>query len=154
MQSDIVILDDSLSALDQNTRDLIIGNLLGPSGLFRRRNTTVLWITSDGKLLLHTDGTSIAWANGMSARFMRFADQVLTVHDSQVTEIPNSGRHDVNHAENNAVDAPWNASAKEIDENSLFPPESELQEQKIEESNIDVLTDPGKHTERNSVYRT
>ncbi|KAK0733418.1 P-loop containing nucleoside triphosphate hydrolase protein [Lasiosphaeria miniovina] len=43
---DVAILDDPFSALDGNTEELIVKNLLGLGGLFRRLGTTVFWITN------------------------------------------------------------------------------------------------------------
>ena len=42
---DIVLLDDVLSALDGKTERLVITNLLGPQGLFRKFKSTVVLIT-------------------------------------------------------------------------------------------------------------
>jgi len=83
---------------------------------------------------------------------MHFADQILTVRDSRITQSQSNRKHEVNHAEDIALGA-WNASAKEVDQSSLFHPESELQEQKIEETDIVALADPKEPTERDSVYR-
>lgn len=46
---DIAILDDSFSALDSKTGDQVISNLLGPKGWFRQKDTTVIWVTNEGK---------------------------------------------------------------------------------------------------------
>ncbi|KAH0490116.1 hypothetical protein TgHK011_001599 [Trichoderma gracile] len=43
---DIVILDDSFSALDGKTENRIVENLLGPNGHFRKMSTTVFLITN------------------------------------------------------------------------------------------------------------
>ncbi|KAL7815012.1 P-loop containing nucleoside triphosphate hydrolase protein [Trichoderma aethiopicum] len=43
---DIVILDDSFSALDGKTENRIVENLLGPDGHFRKMSTTVFLITN------------------------------------------------------------------------------------------------------------
>ncbi|TDZ30378.1 ABC transporter atnG [Colletotrichum spinosum] len=43
---EVVILDDSFSALDGKTENLIVENLLGADGYFRRSGTTVILITS------------------------------------------------------------------------------------------------------------
>ncbi|KAK5995410.1 ABC multidrug transporter B [Cladobotryum mycophilum] len=43
---DIVVLDDPFSALDGNTENAIVENLLGPNGWFRSRGTTVFLVTN------------------------------------------------------------------------------------------------------------
>ena len=45
---EIVLLDDSFSALDGKTENCIVNNLLGPGGLFRQMRTTVFLITNSG----------------------------------------------------------------------------------------------------------
>jgi ABC-type methionine transport system ATPase subunit len=45
---EIVLLDDSFSALDGKTESCIVKNLLGPGGLFRQMRTTVFLITNSG----------------------------------------------------------------------------------------------------------
>jgi ABC-type methionine transport system ATPase subunit len=45
---EIVLLDDSFSALDGKTESCIVNNLLGPGGLFRQMRTTVCLITNSG----------------------------------------------------------------------------------------------------------
>ena len=44
-KSDIVLLDDILSALDSKTEKLVVDRLLGPEGLFRKLKSTVVLIT-------------------------------------------------------------------------------------------------------------
>lgn len=46
---DIVVLDDPFSALDGNTENAVVDNLLGPNGWFKKRNTTVFLVTNSGK---------------------------------------------------------------------------------------------------------
>jgi hypothetical protein len=46
---EIVVLDDSLSALDGNTENRIVENLLGPEGLFKKMGTTIFLITNASK---------------------------------------------------------------------------------------------------------
>lgn len=46
---EIVVLDDSFSALDGKTEIRIVENLLGPGGLLRQSGTTVFLITNSGK---------------------------------------------------------------------------------------------------------
>ncbi|KAE8154272.1 putative ABC transporter [Aspergillus avenaceus] len=64
-RSDIVILDDTFSALDGQTEKTVVDNLLGPNGLFRQQSTTVIMITN-------------------SAQYFPLADQVLILLDSTV----------------------------------------------------------------------
>ncbi|RAH54149.1 ATP-binding cassette transporter [Aspergillus piperis CBS 112811] len=47
---DVVILDDPLSALDENVAEQISDRLLGPRGLFQKMNTGVLLISNTPKL--------------------------------------------------------------------------------------------------------
>lgn len=44
-KTDIVLLDDILSALDSKTEKLVVDRLLGPEGLFRKLKSTVVLIT-------------------------------------------------------------------------------------------------------------
>jgi ATP-binding cassette subfamily C (CFTR/MRP) protein 1 len=44
----VVILDDVLSALDNNTAESVLERLLGKSGLFRKLGTTVILTTHAG----------------------------------------------------------------------------------------------------------
>lgn len=49
---EIVVLDDSFSALDGKTETCIVQNLLGPEGLFRKMGTTVFLITNSGNIYI------------------------------------------------------------------------------------------------------
>ncbi|KAL7811124.1 P-loop containing nucleoside triphosphate hydrolase protein [Trichoderma gracile] len=62
---DIVILDDSFSALDGKTENRIVENLLGPNGYFRKMNTTVFLITN-------------------SASHFSLADRLVVLADSSI----------------------------------------------------------------------
>ncbi|KAK2596916.1 hypothetical protein N8I77_012799 [Diaporthe amygdali] len=46
---EIIILDDSVSALDEKTQRHVVENLLMPGGILREHATTVLWITTTTK---------------------------------------------------------------------------------------------------------
>ncbi|KAK4073997.1 hypothetical protein Trihar35433_3471 [Trichoderma harzianum] len=48
---DIVVLDDPFSALDGNTENMVVDNLLGPNGWFKKNNTAVFLVTNSGKFL-------------------------------------------------------------------------------------------------------
>ncbi|OTA04131.1 MRP-type ABC transporter [Trichoderma parareesei] len=54
---DIVILDDSFSALDGKTENRIVENLLGPEGHFRKMDTTVFLITNSDWLIVLADSS-------------------------------------------------------------------------------------------------
>ncbi|EGR53020.1 uncharacterized protein TRIREDRAFT_54954 [Trichoderma reesei QM6a] len=54
---DIVILDDSFSALDGKTENRIVENLLGPEGHFRKMGTTVFLITNSDWLVVLADSS-------------------------------------------------------------------------------------------------
>jgi len=43
-----VVLDDPFSALDGNTENAVVDNLLGPNGWFKKKNTTVFLVTNSG----------------------------------------------------------------------------------------------------------
>ncbi|KAK7743466.1 hypothetical protein SLS53_004000 [Cytospora paraplurivora] len=66
-RSDLVILDDSLSALDGKTQHEVVGSLLGPHGILRHSRITVFWITTD-------------------TRYFDLADEVVVLADGTVKE--------------------------------------------------------------------
>ncbi|KAL6870410.1 P-loop containing nucleoside triphosphate hydrolase protein [Trichoderma novae-zelandiae] len=45
----IVVLDDPFSALDGNTENTVVDNLLGPNGWFKKNNTAVFLVTNSGQ---------------------------------------------------------------------------------------------------------
>lgn len=45
-RGEVIVLDDSFSALDKQTQDQIINNLLGPAGVLRKLGSTVVWISN------------------------------------------------------------------------------------------------------------
>ncbi|KAL7932586.1 P-loop containing nucleoside triphosphate hydrolase protein [Trichoderma chlorosporum] len=46
---DIVVLDDPFSALDGNTENTVVENLLGPNGWFKKNNTAVFLVTNSAQ---------------------------------------------------------------------------------------------------------
>ncbi|KAH6606099.1 MRP-type ABC transporter [Trichoderma cornu-damae] len=46
---DIAVLDDPFSALDGNTENAVVDNLLGPNGWFKKRNTAVFLVTNSAQ---------------------------------------------------------------------------------------------------------
>ncbi|KAL5094611.1 hypothetical protein Trisim1_005344 [Trichoderma cf. simile WF8] len=46
---DIVVLDDPFSALDGNTENMVVDNLLGPNGWFKKNNTAVFLVTNSAQ---------------------------------------------------------------------------------------------------------
>jgi ABC-type multidrug transport system ATPase subunit len=80
---DIVILDDSFSALDGKTENRIVENLLGPEGHFRKMGTTVFLITNSGKLALLLC-TSTQTANRSTASHFSLADWLVVLADSSI----------------------------------------------------------------------
>lgn len=64
---DTLVLDDSLSALDEKTQSHVVENLLMPGGLLRDCAITVFWITT-------------------STKFFNLADEVLILADGTVKE--------------------------------------------------------------------
>ncbi|KAK8149436.1 hypothetical protein G3M48_007029 [Beauveria asiatica] len=54
-RQDLIILDDTLSALDASTQRHITNNLFGPNGLFKELGTTVVLITHTMQYLLLAD---------------------------------------------------------------------------------------------------
>lgn len=63
----IIVLDDSLSALDGKTQSQVVENLLKPGGILRDRATSVFWITT-------------------STKFFNLADEVIVLADGTVKE--------------------------------------------------------------------
>lgn len=51
MKKEVLILDDVFSALDPSTKSRIVNRLLGPNGLVRSRQMTVISTTHDRKLI-------------------------------------------------------------------------------------------------------
>ncbi|KAL7951361.1 P-loop containing nucleoside triphosphate hydrolase protein [Trichoderma barbatum] len=62
---DIVVLDDPFSALDGNTENTVVDNLLGPNGWFKRNNTAVLLVTN-------------------SAQHFHVADEILVLEQGRI----------------------------------------------------------------------
>ncbi|RAK73686.1 putative ATP-binding cassette transporter [Aspergillus fijiensis CBS 313.89] len=58
-RKDLVILDDVLSALDTNTKSLILERLFGERGVFRKLNSTVILVTHDTASLAYADKTLV-----------------------------------------------------------------------------------------------
>jgi ABC-type bacteriocin/lantibiotic exporter with double-glycine peptidase domain len=54
---EIVLLDDSFSALDHNTERKVVSNLLGTQGHFRKIGATVLLIANSSKCSSISFGT-------------------------------------------------------------------------------------------------
>ncbi|PTB62192.1 P-loop containing nucleoside triphosphate hydrolase protein [Trichoderma citrinoviride] len=54
---DIVVLDDTFSALDGKTENRIVENILGPNGHFRKMGTTVFLITNSDWLIVLADSS-------------------------------------------------------------------------------------------------
>lgn len=46
---DVVVLDDPFSALDGNTENTVVDNLLGPNGWFKEKKTAVFLVTNSGQ---------------------------------------------------------------------------------------------------------
>ena len=152
MQSEIIILDSSFSALDRNMRRSIINNVLGPSGIFRRRKSTVFWISSDGKFSIGADERRTGWTNGVSVHFMHLADQVLTIENSQITlSYHNKIHHD--HDAEYIANTTSHTSAKEVHQSNPFHGTFEFQEPKVEKLDSELQADTRKHIEHDSVYR-
>ncbi|KKY32101.1 putative atp-binding cassette [Diaporthe ampelina] len=63
----VIVLDDSLSALDEKTQSQVVENLLMPGGMLRDRATSVFWITT-------------------STKFFNLADEVIVLADGTVKE--------------------------------------------------------------------
>ncbi|KAH8757146.1 P-loop containing nucleoside triphosphate hydrolase protein, partial [Hyaloscypha sp. PMI_1271] len=75
---EIVLLDDSFSALDGKTENCIVNNLLGPGGLFRQMRTTVFLITNSDWLVVLGDD-SIKY-QGTWADFKEKPENIQKVH--------------------------------------------------------------------------
>lgn len=48
-RNEIVLLDDSLSALDGETEDRVFDNIFGPSGLFKKLRATVVLVSNNSE---------------------------------------------------------------------------------------------------------
>ena len=64
---DVVLLDDVLSALDAKTEKLVVEKLLGPKGIFRDLNTTVVLITHSTQYLPLADRVIVLGDDGKIA---------------------------------------------------------------------------------------
>ncbi|PYH49541.1 putative ATP-binding cassette transporter [Aspergillus saccharolyticus JOP 1030-1] len=62
-KKDLVLLDDVLSALDSNTKSLVLERLFGKQGVFRRLNSTVIFVTHETGSLAYAD-KSLVISNG------------------------------------------------------------------------------------------
>ncbi|KAI1078186.1 ABC transporter [Whalleya microplaca] len=66
-ETDILLLDDTFSALDGKTENQIVEDLLGPKGLLRERGTTVLMMSN-------------------STQFFHLADEVIVLEGGRIME--------------------------------------------------------------------
>ena len=73
-RSDIVLLDDVLSALDANTERLVVDRLLGPVGLFCRHNATVALVTHSTRHFALADHILVLSADGHVAQQGTYAE--------------------------------------------------------------------------------
>lgn len=70
-ESDILLVDDILSGLDQKTKLLVLQQVFGPDGLLRKRGVTVLFTTNsaldaeiaDQCIQISTSGKVVTWSN-------------------------------------------------------------------------------------------
>jgi ATP-binding cassette, subfamily C (CFTR/MRP), member 1 len=67
-KSDIVLLDDVLSALDSKTEKLVVDRLLGPDGLFRKLKSTVVLITHSTRHFHLADHVAVLSKDGKIAQ--------------------------------------------------------------------------------------
>ncbi|KAI3399955.1 hypothetical protein diail_5111 [Diaporthe ilicicola] len=65
---ELVILDDSFSALDDKTQGHVVGNLLKPGGVLRDNVTTVFWITTSTKFFEMADEIIVLAGNTVKER--------------------------------------------------------------------------------------
>ncbi|KUJ06202.1 P-loop containing nucleoside triphosphate hydrolase protein [Mollisia scopiformis] len=71
---DIVILDDILCGLDIDTENRIFHNLLGPKGLFKKQNVTVIMTSSSCKRLPSADHIIVLGDDGKIAQQGSFSE--------------------------------------------------------------------------------
>jgi ABC-type multidrug transport system fused ATPase/permease subunit len=64
----IVLLDDVISALDNKTEKVVVDRLMGPDGLFRKLNSTVLLITHSSRHFHLADHIVVLGADGKVAQ--------------------------------------------------------------------------------------
>ncbi|OCK89464.1 putative multidrug resistance protein [Cenococcum geophilum 1.58] len=82
---DIVLLDDVLSALDSKTERLVITNLLGPQGLFRKFKSTVVLITHSTRHFHLADHIAVLNKEGKISQQGNFDE--LKVQDGYVKSL-------------------------------------------------------------------
>ena len=73
-RQEFVVLDDVFSGLDLDTENRVFRNLLGPDGIFRRQNATVLLASSSSKRLPFADHIIVLSENGTIAEQGTFDD--------------------------------------------------------------------------------
>lgn len=80
---DIVVLDDPFSALDGNTENAVVDNLLGLNGWFKKRNTTVFLVTNSGKPK-HLSVHAASRLNIPKAQHFHVADEILVLEKGRI----------------------------------------------------------------------
>ncbi|KAH6645218.1 P-loop containing nucleoside triphosphate hydrolase protein [Truncatella angustata] len=85
---EIVLLDDSFSALDGRTESQIMENLIGPGGLFKKKGITVLLVTNSATYFHMADwlvvlGDASIKYQGPWAGLTQKVEHVLKVHASE-----------------------------------------------------------------------
>lgn len=93
---DIVLLDDVLSALDSKTERLVITNLLGPQGLFRKFKSTVVLITHSTRHFHLADHIAVLSKEGKISQQGNFNE--LKVQDGYVKSLLLDTHHGIEEA--------------------------------------------------------
>ncbi|KAJ4303189.1 hypothetical protein N0V90_002082 [Kalmusia sp. IMI 367209] len=97
----IVLLDDVLSALDSRTEAIVVDRLMGPHGLFRIMNATVLLVTHSTRHFHHADHVVVLDSDGKIAQqgsFYELRDQegslsdLILRHDTGTPEANPAGK--------------------------------------------------------------
>lgn len=93
---DIVLLDDVLSALDGKTERLVITNLLGPQGLFRKFRSTVVLITHSTRHFHLADHIAVLSKEGKISQQGNFDE--LKVQDGYIKSLLLDTHHGIGEA--------------------------------------------------------
>jgi ATP-binding cassette subfamily C (CFTR/MRP) protein 1 len=96
-RTEFILLDDVLSALDAKTERVVVEKLLGPKGLFRKLNTTVILITHSTQLFHLADHIVIIGTDKKIAEQGTF--QELRAQEGYISKLLVKEDHDDKHNE-------------------------------------------------------
>ena len=75
----MVILDDVFSGMDAATEDMVFTRLLGPEGLLRKSNTTIVVATHAGKYLLAVASSTMLLIDFLLVNLLPSADYIVAL---------------------------------------------------------------------------